>query len=179
MAFSTVGIQSTPPSAPTLNLYHKYFAKGLFPSESSSDKDLPSHNLICIQIIDQNFGRACNFEIFQWSRDARIKSPESITWVYFQTVYGNQTELAAIILLQACGVMRPVWISLKIVKFHQTFMTMKANGKFRTCRTGESPEWSLETALSVAGTPENSLGVARKIRFLPISNPVVTIRSPL
>jgi hypothetical protein len=50
--------------------------------------------------------------------------------------------------------------------------------KIITFNTGESPTTSLETVLIVAGTPENNLGVARKILFESISNPVVTTFSP-
>lgn len=49
-------------------------------------KHEPSHDLICIQIVDEDFGWARNFEIFEGPRYAGIQRPQAVARVDFQSV---------------------------------------------------------------------------------------------
>lgn len=82
----------------------------LFQTQSNQNlvKHKPSHDLICIQIVDENLGRARNFEIFERSRDAGVECPETVARVNLETVDWNQSDIAAVVLLEAGCVMRPV-----------------------------------------------------------------------
>lgn len=82
-------------------------------SNQKQVKHKPSHDLICIQIVDENLGRARNFEIFERSRDAGIERPQAVARINLESIDGNQANVAAIVLLEAGCVMRPVRVSLR------------------------------------------------------------------
>lgn len=79
----------------------------------SSDGHKPSHNLIGMQVVDENFRRARNFKVLEGSRDAGVECPKTIARVNLKPVDGYKTDVAAVVLLETGSVMFPVWIGLE------------------------------------------------------------------
>jgi hypothetical protein len=78
-----------------------------------SGENKPSNDLISIQIVDENFGRARDFKVFERSWDTSVEGPETIARVNLESVHGDQANVTAVVLFLASGVMSPIGESLK------------------------------------------------------------------
>lgn len=111
-----------------------------------------SHHSIRRQIHDQDLWRASDFVILQGSRYSSIQQPNAIAGIHTQAVNRSQDEIAAVEVTASCVGECPI-------------------GK--GVQGGESPNWALETQLTVEGTPEKSFGVATNIRSSVTARPVM------